>query len=364
MSSAHDISTFHRLCIAHGGDKLRLICCNTCKAAFMNSIPHANRRRLLLTATAASLAAPLRVFAQTYPSKPIRLVVPSAAGGAPDSICRALAVELAKGLGQPLFVDNKAGASGMLGIQEVVRAAPDGHTLGYANVGTLSINQSLLGTNLTYDADKQLVGLALLGHVQNALVVRPDLPVKNLAELIAYAKSRPGKLSMGSAGVGTTGHLGGELFKEMAGVFMVHVPYRGSPQAIQDLMGGQVDVMFDNLTSIAPHIRSGRVRALAVSGEARSPQFPELPTMQQAGLKGYATVAWGGLVAPAGTPPDIVSRLNAEINKALNTKTLRDTYAQLAFEPTPGPPSALFERALRERPLWAQVVKRSGASVN
>lgn len=330
----------------------------------MNPSLFLQRRRLLLTGVATALAAPSSAWAQSYPSKPIRLVVPSAAGGAPDAICRALAVDLAKALGQPIIVDNKAGASGVIGLQEVVRALPDGHTLGYANVGTLAINQSLLGSALTYDADKQLVGLALLGHVQNALVVRPDLPVKSVAELIAYAKQRPGELSMGSAGVGTTGHLGGELFKEMAGVFIVHVPYRGSPQAIQDLIGGQVDVMFDNLTSIAPHIRSGRVRALAVSGAVRSPQFADLPTMQEAGLKGYATVAWGGLVAPAGTPGDIVTRLNTEINKALATKALRDTYAQMAFEPTPGPASALFERAQRERPLWAQVVKRSGASVN
>ena len=330
----------------------------------MNPSSLLRRRRLLLAGVATALAVPTLAWAQSYPTKPIRLVVPSAAGGAPDAICRALAVELAKGLGQSIFVDNKAGASGVIGLQEVIRASPDGHTLGYANVGTLAINQSLLGANLTYDADKQLIGLALLGHVQNALVVRPDLPVKTVAELIAYAKQRPGKLSMGSAGVGTTGHLGGELFKEMAGVFMVHVPYRGSPQAIQDLIGGQVDVMFDNLTSIATHIRSGRVRALAVSGEVRSPQFADLPTMQEAGLKGYATVAWGGLVAPAGTPADIVNRLNTEINKALATKVLRDTYAQMAFEPTPGSATALFERAQRERPLWAQVVKRSGASVN
>jgi tripartite-type tricarboxylate transporter receptor subunit TctC len=326
--------------------------------------PFSSRRRHLLLGSAALLAAPGAAWSQAYPTKPIRLVVPSAAGGSPDAICRALAVELAKGLGQAVIVDNKPGASGVIGTLEVTRAAPDGLTLGYANVGTLAINQSLLTGNLPYDADKQLVGLALLGHVQNALVVRADLPVKSVAELIAYAKQRPGKLSMGSAGNGTTGHLGGELFKEMAGVFMVHVPYRGSPQAIQDLMGSQVDLMFDNLSSIGSHIRSGRVRALAVSGEVRSPQFPDLPTMAEAGVKGYATVAWGGLVAPAATPPDIVARLHSEINKALSSKTLRDLYAPLAFEVTSGPPNALFERARRERPMWAQVVKRSGASVN
>jgi tripartite-type tricarboxylate transporter receptor subunit TctC len=219
-----------------------------CGDLCMTSSPHSFRRRHLLATTAAALCAPGlmgRALAQAYPSKPIRLVVPSAAGGSPDAICRALAVELTATLGQAIVIDNKPGASGVIGIQEVTRATADGYTLGYANVGTLAINQSLIGATLPYDADKQLLPLGLLGHVQNALVVRNELPVKTLAEFIAFLKQRPGKLSMGSAGNGTTGHLGGELFKEMAGVFAVHVPYRGSPQAIQDLLGGQVDLMFD-----------------------------------------------------------------------------------------------------------------------
>jgi tripartite-type tricarboxylate transporter receptor subunit TctC len=203
--------------------------------------------------------------------------------------------------------------------------------------------------------------VALLGHVQNALVVRNELPIKSVKELIEYARARPGKMTMASGGNGTTGHLGGELFKEMTNTFMVHIPYRGSPQAIQDLIGGQVDIMFDNLSSIGTHIRSGRVRALAVSGEKRVPQYPDLPTIAESGVPGYATAGWGGIAAPAGTPAAVIAMLNREINKALGSKPVLDAYATLAFEATPGPAQALFDRAKAERPLWARVIKRSGA---
>jgi tripartite-type tricarboxylate transporter receptor subunit TctC len=244
-----------------------------------------------------------KAFSQSsagYPSKPIRLVVPSAAGGSPDLICRLLAPELALLLGQPVVVDNKPGAGGAIGMNDIFRATPDGYTLGYGNVVTLSINRSLY-TKLSYDPDA-LTGIAQLGTVQNALVVRNELPVRTLKELIAYAKSRPGKLTMGSAGNGTTGHLGGEMFKSMTGTFITHVPYRGSAQAIQDLVGGQIDLMFDNLSSISSHIKSGRVRALAVSGAKRSALFPQLPTVQEEGVNGYETTAWGGIVGPKGLP--------------------------------------------------------------
>jgi tripartite-type tricarboxylate transporter receptor subunit TctC len=327
------------------------------------TVPDRRRRRLLQAGAAVLAGAPVLARAETFPSRPIRLVVPSAAGGSPDVICRALGQELAKLLGQPVVIDNKPGASGSIGIQEVVRAPADGYTLGYANVVTLAINQSLFG-KLPYDAERELAPVALLGFVQNALVVRNDLPVKSVRELVALAAKSPGKLSMGSAGNGATGHLGGELFKSMAQVYITHIPYRGSPQAIQDLMGGQIDLMFDNLSSIGPQIKSGRVRALAVSGAARSPQFPELPTLIEAGLPGYSTVAWGGLVAPAATPKPIVEQLNAAVNKALAVPALREAFARLSFEPTPGPPAALFELAQRERPQWAAVIKRSGAKID
>ena len=329
-------------------------------------LPAANRfsrRHWLRAASATSLLGlPLVSRAAAYPERAIRLVVPSAAGGSPDAICRVITSELARSLGQSFVVDNKPGASGNIGMVDVVRAAGDGYTLAYANVGTLAINKALF-SKLPYDPEKQLTPVALLGYVQNALVVRKELGVNSVRELIALAKAKPGALSMGSAGSGTTGHLGGELFKTMTGTYIVHVPYRGSPQAIQDLMGGQVDLMFDNLSSITPHIQAGRLKVLAVTGSRRSPLFPDIPTVAESGVPGYDVVAWGGLVAPAATPRAVVLQLNAAVNAALATPAIQEKYAGIGFETTQGPPERLFERAARETPLWAQVVKRSGAQV-
>lgn len=320
---------------------------------------HLLRRRDLLLAGAVL---PLAALAQTaWPSRPIRLVVPSAAGGAPDIICRLLATELGPLLGQPLVIENKPGAGGAIGMSEVFRAAPDGHTMGYGNVVTLAINRSLY-SRLPYDPDA-LTGVALLGSVYNALVVRNELPVKSVEELIAYARARPGRLTMGSAGNGTTGHLGGELFKSLTGTFITHVPYRGSPQAITDLMAGQTDLMFDNLSSIGSHIRAGRVRALGVSGPQRSALFPDLPTIREAGVSGYETTAWGGIVGPAGLPQAVVNRLNAAINQVLEMPAVKEKYAQMAFETVTSPPDRLMAMARDEAPRWAEVIRRSGAKV-
>jgi len=308
------------------------------------------------------LITPLAQAEPDYPRKPIRLIVPSAAGGSPDVICRLAGNELAQVLGQPVVVDNKPGAGGAIAMQELAAAAPDGYTIGYGNVGTLAINKSLYG-KLPYDPDAY-TGIAVLGSVQNALVVRNGLPVKSVRELIAYARANPGKLAMGSAGNGTTGHLGGELFKAMTGIDMTHVPYRGSPMAIQDLIGGQIDLMFDNLSSIAPHIKAARVRALGVSGSHRSSLFPQLPTIQEAGVKGYETTAWGGIIGPRGVPDEVVKRLNSEINRILALPAVREKYDQMAFEPTQSTPSLLMTMATIERPRWAEVIKRSGARVD
>ncbi|WP_077593064.1 tripartite tricarboxylate transporter substrate binding protein [Polaromonas sp. A23] len=331
--------------------------------SIINNTSALRRRDILRDAAAAMGSAMVAspVFAQSYPSKPIRLVVPSAAGGSPDVICRLLGNELSVALGQPVVIDNKPGAGGALGMSEIARAAPDGYTLGYGNVVTLAINKSLY-SKLPYDPDA-LTSIALMGTVQNALVVRNELPVKTVRELIDYAKARPGRLNMGSAGNGTTGHLGGELFKSLTGTFITHVPYRGSPTAIQDLIGGQIDMMFDNLSSIGPHIKNGRVRALGVSGKRRSPLFPQLPTLDEAGVKGYETTAWGGIVGPKGLPPEMVERLNVEINRILSTPAMREKYAQMAFETMASPPNLLMTMAKIESPRWAEVVRRSGAKV-
>lgn len=322
----------------------------------------ASSRRQLLRVLAVAAAWPRRAGAAAFPSKPIRLIVPSAAGGSPDAICRILADGLYAALGQPLIIDNKPGAGGGIGMAELARSEPDGYTLAYANVGTLAINRSLYA-RLPYDPDA-LTGIAITGTVQNALVVRNDLPVRSVQALIAHARARPGSLTMGSAGNGTTGHLGGELFKAMTGTFMVHVPYRGSPAAVQDLIGGQIDLMFDNLASIGPHIRSGRVRALGVSGNRRSPVFPDLPTIQEAGVKGYETTAWGGLVGPKGLPNDIVALLNKEINRVIALPAIREKYNALAVETMASPPHLIMAMAKVETPRWAEVVKRSGARVD
>ena len=260
-----------------------------------------------------------------------------------------------------MVIDNKPGAGGAIGMQEIAKAAPDGHTLGYANVVTLAINRSLYN-KLPYDPDS-FSSVALLGTVQNALVVRNELPVKTVKEFIDYAKARPGRLTMGSAGNGTTGHLGGELFKSLTGTYILHVPYRGSPNAIQDLIGGNIDLMFDNLSSIGPHVKAGRVRALGVSGARRSALFPQLPTIQEAGVKGYETTAWGGIVGPNGLSSEVVTRLNTEINRILTAPAVREKYSQMAFETMASPPNLLMTMAKLESPRWADVVKRSGAKV-
>ena len=298
-----------------------------------------------------------------YPDKPIRFIVPYAPGSSPDAICRLIGAELSKQFGKQWVIDNKPGASAMIGTEIAARATPDGYTIVYANIGTLSINQSLY-SKMPYNAEKELTPIGLLGFVQNGLVVRNDLPVKSVQELIDYAKKNPGKLTMASSGNGTTGHLGGELFKAMTGTFMVHVPYKGSAPAFTDLIGGQVDLMFDNLVTALPQAKGGKVRLLGVSGSQRSPSTPETPTIEEQGVKGYETIAWGGLAAPAGTPRDIVLRLNAELNKALDSPVVRAGYASMAFEASPGPPEALFNLARGETPKWGAVIKRAGAKVD
>src|SRR3954468_1079159 len=256
-----------------------------------------------------------------YPEKPIRLVIPSAPGGSPDVLMRILAQQLSQQMSVPIVVENKPGASFVLGTMDVVKAAPDGYTLGYGNIVSLAINRALLA-KVPYDVEKDLTLVSNCIQVFNFLAVNNDLPVHSVAELIAYAKAHPGKLTNGSSGNGTTGHLGGELFKSMAGVDILHVPYKGSAQAINDLMGGQIQVMFDNVPSIGSHVKAGRVRALGVSSPKRAASFPDVPTIAEAGVPGYETNSWGGVIGPAKLPREIVMRLNKEIGAALAAPAL------------------------------------------
>jgi tripartite-type tricarboxylate transporter receptor subunit TctC len=298
-----------------------------------------------------------------YPDKPIRFVLPSAAGGSVDVLMRILTQQLSTQMNVPFVVENKPGASFVLGTMDIVKAPPDGYTLGYGNLVSLAINKSLLGS-IPYDVEKDLTLVSNCVRVFNLLAVNNKLPVNTVPELIAYAKKNPGKLTTGSSGNGTTGHLGAELFKSMTGTFIVHVPYKGSPQAINDLMGGQIDMMFDNISSIGPHAKAGRVKGIAVSGPRRSPVFPDLPTVAEAGVPGYETVAWGGVIGPAKLPNEIVSKLHQEIRKALAAPALLERFKQLDTEADGGTPEEFMALVKRETPKWADVIRRSGAKVD
>ena len=310
---------------------------------------------LALVATAAS--------AQTYPTKPIRLVVPFPPGGATDILARDVAQKLTEAWGQQVIVDNRPGAGGNIGSELVAKSAPDGYTLEMGTVGTHAINASLYA-KMPYDHVKDFVPVILVAGVPNVLVVNPAVPANSVAELIAYAKANPGKLNLASSGNGTSIHLSGELFKFMAGVQMTHVPYKGSAPALQDLIGGQVQLMFDNLPPSLPQIKAGKLRALAVTSLARAPALPDVPTMAEAGLPGYEASSWFGVLAPAGTPPAIVTKLNAEIARWLATPEAKEKLSKQGANAAGGTPEDFAKHIAAETAKWAKVVKDSGAKID
>ena len=333
-----------------------------------------NRRRLTLAALAAvatATVAPGNALAQAaWPNKPIRFVVPFAAAGTTDILARALAPELQKALGQPVVVENKPGAGGNTAAAEVAKTPADGYTMLMGTVGTHAINAALY-PKLPYDPIKDFAPVTLVAGVPNVLVLNAAFAQKhninNVADFIRVAKANPGKFNMASSGNGTSIHLSGELFKSMAGVFMVHFPYRGSGPALIDLMGGSMDLMFDNLPSALPHIRSGRLKALAVTSAKRSEAIPELPTIAEAGgptLAGFEASSWFGLVVPAGTPPEVVSRLQSETAKSLASPALKERLQSQGAIPS-GMPSADFAKFITaESAKWAKVVKIANAKVD
>ena len=319
----------------------------------------------LLSLSLVSLAfalAPARAAFAAYPDKPIRLIVPSAPGGAPDVLMRALADQLSRQMNVPIVIDNKPGGSYVIGTMEVVRAPADGYTLGYGNVVSLATNKSLLA-NVPYDAEKDLTLISNAVRVVNIVSVNNDVPVKSIPELIAYAKKNPDKLAFGSDGNGTTAHLGMELFKSMTGVRMLHVPYKAATAAITDLIGGGVQVLMSNTPAIAPMVQQGRVRALGITSLQRSPTFPDIPPIADA-VPGYELISWGGLVGPANLPKDIVTRLNHEIRTALESQSVRERFKTLGADATPSTPEEFRELSRRETEKWAKVVKTSGAKVD
>ena len=298
-----------------------------------------------------------------YPEKPIRFIIPSAPGGSPDVLMRILLSQMSQQMGAAFVVENKPGASFVLGTMEIVRAPADGYTLGYGNIVSLAINRSLQ-PSLAYDVERDLTLVSNVTHVFNMLAVNNDLPVRTVGELIDYAKKNPGKLTNGSSGNGTTGHLGGELFKSMTGVNIVHVPYKGSAQAINDLIAGQIQVMFDNVPSIGPHVKAGRVRGIGVSAPKRAASFPDVPTIAEAGVPGYETNSWGGVIGPARLPREIVTKLHAEIRRALSAPAVVERFRQLDSEIDGSTPEEFLALVRRETPKWAEVVRRSGAKID
>nr|WP_246309657.1 tripartite tricarboxylate transporter substrate binding protein [Hydrogenophaga aromaticivorans] len=318
---------------------------------------------------AAALVLPGLVAAQgAWPSKPVRIVVPFAPGGTTDILARVLAPELSKALGQPFVVDNRGGAGGNIGAEIVAKSAGDGHTLLMGTVGTHGINKSLYAS-LPYDPQKDFAPITLVAGVPNVMVMNSkraqELGIQSVPDFVRYAKAHPGQLNMASSGNGTSIHLAGELFKARTGIFMTHIPYRGSGPALKDLIGGQMDVMFDNLPSAMPHIRSGSLKAFAVTSAVRSDSMPELPTVAEAGaLPGFEASSWFGLLAPVGTPPEIVNRLQQETSKALNLPAVKERLLSLGAIPGGDTPPAFARQIDAEIDKWAAVVKASGAKVD
>jgi tripartite-type tricarboxylate transporter receptor subunit TctC len=314
-----------------------------------------------LAAAALLALAALPALGQSWPAKPVRIVVPYPPGGPVDISARLLAPKLQEALGQPFLVENKPGAGGNIGADFVAKSAPDGTTIGMGAIATHAINPALMA-NVPYDPIKDFRHLALVVQVPNVLIVNTELPVKSVPELIAYAKSRPGKLDFASGSTGSTGHLAGELFKQMTGTFMVHIPYKGAPAAVADLLAGRVHLMFDNLSSALPNVKSGKVRALAVTTLKRSASLPELPTLDESGLKGFDMTTWWGLMGPAGMSLDVVQRLSAAILEAMDAPDVKERLRAMGMEGSPVRTPEQFTAFVdTERKLYARLVKQSGA---
>ena len=324
--------------------------------------------RRLLAAAALALVVVNPAYSQTWPAKPVRIIVPFPPGGTTDIVARSIGVELQRMWQQPVVIENRPGAGGNIGADQVAKSPPDGYTLLMGTVGTHAINQALYtqsGSKMSFDPVRDFVPITLVAGVPNVMVINPKLPVNTVTEFIAYGKEHPGQLNMASSGNGTSIHLSGELFKTMTGIYMVHFPYRGSAPALTDLITGNMNVMFDNLPSALPHIKSGRLKALAVTSRVRSPALPNVPTVEEAaGLKGFEASSWFGLFAPAGTQRAIIDKVQSDVAKALSNPEVRERFVAQGAEPGGNTPEqfAAFIRA--ESDKWTRVVKFSNAKVD
>jgi tripartite-type tricarboxylate transporter receptor subunit TctC len=301
--------------------------------------------------------------AQTYPARPIRLIVPQAPGSASDNVARIIATGLAQQIGQQIVVDNRPGGGFAIGMGLTAHAPPDGYTLGYAPIGAVAISPNMF-RKPPYNPLKDFQPVALIATNQMLLAASPKHPFKSIREVVNFAKQNPGKLLNASSASGSPGHVGFELFKLMAGVQIVHVPYKGGAPAILDLMAGQVHLMMESLNSITPHVKAGRVRGLGVTAKVRSPALPDIPTIAESGVPGYEATTWSGIVAPAGVPKPTLATINAEINRTLASPTVRERLAALGAEPAPRTPEQFAELIRTEHAKWGDVVRRAGATID
>jgi tripartite-type tricarboxylate transporter receptor subunit TctC len=340
------------------------------KELAVNTVFRPNRRLALgAVAVAAISFATLPVAAQSaWPNRPVKIVVPFPAGGTTDILARAIAPELSKAFGQQFIVDNRAGGGGNVGADIVAKSPADGYTLLMGTVGTHGINRALY-TKMSYDPIKDFAPITLVAGVPNVMVMQTEkartMGINSVPDFIRHAKANPGRLNMASSGNGTSIHLAGELFKSMTGTYLVHFPYRGSGPAMLDLVGGTMDVMFDNLPSSMPQIKAGKLKALAVTSRQRSAALPDVPTVEEAaGLKGFDATSWFGLLAPAGTPPEIVNRIQQEVAKSLNTPAIKEKLLSQGAIPSGNTPAEFARHIEAEHKKWAPVVKTSGAKVD
>jgi len=316
----------------------------------------------ILAALVLALALSPSAFGQTYPSKPIRIICPFPPGGAVDIASRAIADALTKTMGQSVIVENRAGAGGNLGGEIAAKSPPDGYTLFMTTSGIQAINPALYA-KMNYDPNKDFVPVVALVSLDNVLVMHPSVRVSSVKELIDLAKAQPGMISAASSGSGTSIHMSLEMFKHLTGTDILHIPYKGSAPAVADLLGGQVNIMFDNIPSSLPHIKAGKLHAIATTGAKRSSTLPDLPTVAEAGVPGYESGVWFGLVAPTGTPKDIIAKLNAEALKAVKLPDYQKRMNDLGYEIIAGSPEQMAERIKEEIARWGPVVKASGAKV-
>jgi tripartite-type tricarboxylate transporter receptor subunit TctC len=319
-----------------------------------------NRRQVLQAAAVAtaSIAAPAAFAAEAWPSKPIRFVVPFAPGGTSEVVARSVAVELTKQLGVSVYVENKPGGAGVVAMQDVAKSAPDGHTLILTHVGTLAVNPYML-ENQPYDVNKDFAPVTLLAKVPNVFVIHPDVPAKNFKEFVAYAKANPGKLNYGSAGNASAGHLAMEYLKLVTGMFMTHIPYRGTGPQLTDLLAGRTQASSAGMPALGAHIRAGKLRAIAVGTQKRIPSMPDVPTVAEMGFPNFETSQWYGIHVPAGTPPDIIKRLQEESQKALASSGVTARFAT-DNAVAGGYPSTEYAKFIAgEQKIWKDIVKRA-----